>query len=146
MPGMVFAQALAEFGADIVLAGIDQERCDSCAAALAKDSGSRVIGIKIDVSDENEVKRSALVARWRIRCRTRGGSLGRCEGPGLGRPREPRRKHATLCDGGARVWTRDASSCWLRLRSNTGSLGIWKVLDGRTAPNKPPERALRKGE
>jgi NAD(P)-dependent dehydrogenase (short-subunit alcohol dehydrogenase family) len=53
--GMVFARALADQGAKIVVADIDEERCETCAAEIAKESGKACLGVLLDVSDPKAV-------------------------------------------------------------------------------------------
>ena len=50
--GTVFARALADQGAQIVIADIDEGRSIACAAEIAKSSGRRCLGISLDVSDQ----------------------------------------------------------------------------------------------
>ena len=50
--GTVFARALADQGAQIVIADIDESRSIACAAEIAKSSGRRCLGISLDVSDQ----------------------------------------------------------------------------------------------
>ncbi len=64
--GFAFAQRLAADGADIIIADI--EKADTAAAAIAK-LGVRTVGVKVDVSKEEEVKRAVaegLAAMGRI--------------------------------------------------------------------------------
>ena len=53
--GVVFAKALAEYGSDIILADLDQDRCDQCAEEIAKSSGRRALGLKVDVAEADDV-------------------------------------------------------------------------------------------
>jgi NAD(P)-dependent dehydrogenase (short-subunit alcohol dehydrogenase family) len=54
--GMVFARALADHGAKIVIADIDEERCKGCAAGITKESGRPSLGLLLDVSDPKAVE------------------------------------------------------------------------------------------
>lgn len=54
--GMVFAHALANQGAQIVVADIDEEHCKACAAEITKQSGQPALGVLLDVSDEKAVQ------------------------------------------------------------------------------------------
>ena len=54
--GTVFARALADQGAQIVIADIDEGRSIACAAEIAKSSGRRCLGISLDVSDQVAVE------------------------------------------------------------------------------------------
>jgi NAD(P)-dependent dehydrogenase (short-subunit alcohol dehydrogenase family) len=54
--GTVFARALADQGAKIVIADIDEERCKGCAAGITKESGKPSLGVLLDVSDPKAVE------------------------------------------------------------------------------------------
>lgn len=53
--GMVFADALAEHGASVVLADLDQHRCDECAQEVARAHGVHVVGMRTDVANPEDV-------------------------------------------------------------------------------------------
>ena len=53
--GMVFARALADQGAKIVVADINEERCNASAAEITKESGKACLGVLLDVSDPKAV-------------------------------------------------------------------------------------------
>jgi NAD(P)-dependent dehydrogenase (short-subunit alcohol dehydrogenase family) len=61
--GLVFAEALAEAGANVVLCGRDAERCEAAAAELERMHGVRAIGIRCDVRSDAEA--TAVVERAR---------------------------------------------------------------------------------
>ncbi len=50
--GMVFARALAEQGAKIIIADIDEQRCKECAAEITKLAGEQALGLLLDVADQ----------------------------------------------------------------------------------------------
>jgi gluconate 5-dehydrogenase len=53
--GRVFALALAEAGADVVVAGRREERCEATAHAV-RDLGRRALAVQADVTDEAQVR------------------------------------------------------------------------------------------
>jgi NAD(P)-dependent dehydrogenase (short-subunit alcohol dehydrogenase family) len=57
--GMVFAHALADQGAQVVIADIDEERCTACAAQITDKSKRKSFGVLLDVSDPQAVTRAA---------------------------------------------------------------------------------------
>ncbi len=61
--GLVFAEALAEAGANVVLCGRNGERCEQAAESIARSHGVRAIGMRCDVRVEPEV--AAVVDRAR---------------------------------------------------------------------------------
>lgn len=52
---MVYADALADNGAHVVLADVDQDRCEKCAKEVFTAHGRKTLGVKTDVSNPNEV-------------------------------------------------------------------------------------------
>jgi NAD(P)-dependent dehydrogenase (short-subunit alcohol dehydrogenase family) len=52
--GLVFAEALAEAGANVVLCGRDEARCRAAATALEQAHGVRAIGMRCDVRVQDE--------------------------------------------------------------------------------------------
>jgi len=61
--GLVFAEALAEAGASVVLCGRNGDRCEKAAANLEQTYGVRALGMRCDVRDEAEA--AAVAARTR---------------------------------------------------------------------------------
>ena len=61
--GRVFAEALAEAGADVVVCGRNVDRCTETAAELALTYGIRAIGMRCDVRSGSEIE--AVVERAR---------------------------------------------------------------------------------
>jgi NAD(P)-dependent dehydrogenase (short-subunit alcohol dehydrogenase family) len=59
--GLVFAEALAEAGANVVLCGRHPERCEAAAADLERTYGVRAIGMRCDVRSDDEA--GAVVER-----------------------------------------------------------------------------------
>ncbi|MFY0405530.1 SDR family NAD(P)-dependent oxidoreductase [Solicola sp. PLA-1-18] len=59
--GLAFSRALAEAGADVVIAARDGDASVDVAASLAEETGRRVLAVRTDVTDRAEV--DALVAR-----------------------------------------------------------------------------------
>jgi NAD(P)-dependent dehydrogenase (short-subunit alcohol dehydrogenase family) len=59
--GLVFAEALAEAGANVVLCGRDAARCETAAAELERAHGVRAIGMRCDVRSQDEA--AAVVER-----------------------------------------------------------------------------------
>ncbi|WP_432491746.1 SDR family NAD(P)-dependent oxidoreductase [Kineococcus auxinigenes] len=59
--GRAFAQALAEAGADVVVAARDEARSVAAAREIADSTGRRALGVRLDVTDRAEVE--AAVAR-----------------------------------------------------------------------------------
>jgi NAD(P)-dependent dehydrogenase (short-subunit alcohol dehydrogenase family) len=59
--GLVFAEALAEAGASVLLCGRNGERCEQVAANLEQTYGIRAIGMHCDVRVEAEA--AAVVER-----------------------------------------------------------------------------------
>jgi NAD(P)-dependent dehydrogenase (short-subunit alcohol dehydrogenase family) len=53
--GLQMAEALAEFGAHVVLCGRDGERCERVAAGLERDRGVPCLGMRCDVASAEEV-------------------------------------------------------------------------------------------
>jgi len=54
--GSQYAEILSDAGAHIVIADIDQEKCDQFANLITSRNGIETIGIKVDISDENSVR------------------------------------------------------------------------------------------
>lgn len=54
--GRAFAQALAEAGADVVVAARSEERCVAAAAEIAASTGRRTSGLRMDVTARAEVE------------------------------------------------------------------------------------------
>jgi gluconate 5-dehydrogenase len=61
--GLVFAEALAEAGANVVVCGRNGERCEAAAAELEQVYGVRALGMRCDVRAEADV--AAVVERTR---------------------------------------------------------------------------------
>jgi NAD(P)-dependent dehydrogenase (short-subunit alcohol dehydrogenase family) len=61
--GLVFADALAEAGANVVVCGRHAERCEEAAAELGRAHGVRAIGMRCDVRSDQES--AAVVERAR---------------------------------------------------------------------------------
>jgi NAD(P)-dependent dehydrogenase (short-subunit alcohol dehydrogenase family) len=61
--GLVFAEALAEAGAHVVLCGRNGERCEAAAAAIEEAYGVRALGLRCDVRDDDEI--AAVIDRAR---------------------------------------------------------------------------------
>jgi gluconate 5-dehydrogenase len=59
--GLVFAEALAEAGANVLLCGRQAERCEAAAADLERAHGVRAIGMRCDVRSQDEA--AAVVER-----------------------------------------------------------------------------------
>ena len=59
--GRVFADALAEAGANVVVCGRNAERCEQAAGEIAKAHGVRAIGMRCDVRSASEIE--AVVER-----------------------------------------------------------------------------------
>jgi NAD(P)-dependent dehydrogenase (short-subunit alcohol dehydrogenase family) len=59
--GRVFADALAEAGASVVVCGRNAERCEQAAAEIAEAHGGRAIGLRCDVRTATEIE--AVVER-----------------------------------------------------------------------------------
>ena len=59
--GQRFCRGLAEFGAQVVVADLNQERCTAFADELRRDYGSEALGVACDVADPASV--SSLVAQ-----------------------------------------------------------------------------------
>jgi len=53
--GMEFAKVLAEHGANTVLADVDATKCSQCAEEILKASGKRSLGVRTDVSNQEDV-------------------------------------------------------------------------------------------
>ena len=54
--GRVFADALAEAGANIVVCGRKAERCEQVAAEIANAHGVTAIGMRCDVRSTSEIE------------------------------------------------------------------------------------------
>lgn len=54
--GLSIAQTLAEYGANIVISGRSQSKCDEVANQIPKQENQKIIGISSDVSDPISVK------------------------------------------------------------------------------------------
>jgi len=61
--GLVFAEALAEAGADVVVCGRKEERCAEAAATIEREHGVRAIGMRCDVRSRDDIE--AVVERTR---------------------------------------------------------------------------------
>ena len=59
--GRIFADALAEAGANVVVCGRNAERCEQAAGEIAKTHGVRAIGMRCDVRSAAEIE--AVVER-----------------------------------------------------------------------------------
>ena len=59
--GLVFAEALAEAGANVVVCGRHAERCEAAAAELERAHGGRALGMRCDVRSQDEA--AAVVER-----------------------------------------------------------------------------------
>ena len=59
--GRIFADALAEAGASVVVCGRDAERCERAAVEIAEAHGARAIGLRCDVRSATEIE--AVVER-----------------------------------------------------------------------------------
>jgi NAD(P)-dependent dehydrogenase (short-subunit alcohol dehydrogenase family) len=59
--GLVFAEALAEAGADVLICGRNGERCEEAAANLEQTNGVRALGMHCDVRSETDA--AAVVER-----------------------------------------------------------------------------------
>lgn len=67
--GLAMARALAQAGADIIVTSRDQEKARQSAANLAAETGCRVVGLAVDVTDAQAIERmveAALEAFGRI--------------------------------------------------------------------------------
>lgn len=67
--GLAMARALAQAGADIIVTSRDQEKAHQSAVSLAAETGRRVLGLAVDVTDSQAIERmveSALEAFGRI--------------------------------------------------------------------------------
>jgi len=53
--GRGYCRALAEMGADVVIADLHQETCDAQAATLANETGVRVTAMAVDLSSEGSI-------------------------------------------------------------------------------------------
>jgi NAD(P)-dependent dehydrogenase (short-subunit alcohol dehydrogenase family) len=53
--GLVFAEALAEAGARVVLCGRNGDRCEQAAEAITETYGVHAVGMRCDVRDEEEI-------------------------------------------------------------------------------------------
>lgn len=54
--GRGYCRAMAELGATVVIADRSQEDCDNLAATLTAETGSRVVGMAVDLSSEASIK------------------------------------------------------------------------------------------
>ena len=54
--GQAISQRLAREGCTVVIADVNEKGVGDTAAAIARETGSRVIGVKVDVTQEAEVK------------------------------------------------------------------------------------------
>jgi len=59
--GAVFADALAEAGANVVVCGRKAERCEQVAGKIAQAHGVRALGLRCDVRSADEI--AAVVER-----------------------------------------------------------------------------------
>jgi NAD(P)-dependent dehydrogenase (short-subunit alcohol dehydrogenase family) len=67
--GLAFARGLAEAGADVVIGARDEDASVAAAATLAAETGRTVVGIGLDVADQDSAERaveSALAATGRL--------------------------------------------------------------------------------
>ena len=53
--GAAFCEAMAEFGATIVVLDISRDKCDPVAATIANEFGVKTMPLVADLSDENQV-------------------------------------------------------------------------------------------
>jgi NAD(P)-dependent dehydrogenase (short-subunit alcohol dehydrogenase family) len=60
--GFAFARGLAEAGADVVIGARDEKASAGAAAALAEETGRTVVGIGLDVADQDSAERSVAAA------------------------------------------------------------------------------------
>ncbi len=60
--GTTFARVLADAGADVALAGRRKDALDAAAASLSAETGRRVIGVQLDVTDETQVQAAVAYA------------------------------------------------------------------------------------
>jgi NAD(P)-dependent dehydrogenase (short-subunit alcohol dehydrogenase family) len=56
--GLVMARALAGAGADVAVTSREQERADTAAADIAKESGRRALGVAAEVTESGDVSRA----------------------------------------------------------------------------------------
>lgn len=54
--GRAFAEAMAEAGADVVIADVDVDGAETVAGELASETGSETVALEVDVSEEAEVE------------------------------------------------------------------------------------------
>jgi NAD(P)-dependent dehydrogenase (short-subunit alcohol dehydrogenase family) len=60
--GLAFARALAQAGADLVVAARDAEASSVAAQGLARETGRQVVGVGLDVTDRSSVERTVATA------------------------------------------------------------------------------------
>jgi NAD(P)-dependent dehydrogenase (short-subunit alcohol dehydrogenase family) len=54
--GQRFCRGLAEFGAQVVVVDLDEERCNTFAAELERDYGKRSLGVACDIANPSSVR------------------------------------------------------------------------------------------
>ncbi len=64
--GTTFARVLADAGADVALAGRRKDALDAAAAVLSAETGRRVIGVQLDVTDETQVQAAVAFAHAQL--------------------------------------------------------------------------------
>lgn len=64
--GRAIAQRLAEAGARVTIADLDDDRAASAAAAVSEQHDARVVGVEMDVADEESVVAAAERARQEL--------------------------------------------------------------------------------
>ena len=60
--GLAFARALAQAGADLVIAARDAQASAAAAEALAQETGRRAVGVGLDVTDRSSAERAVATA------------------------------------------------------------------------------------
>jgi NAD(P)-dependent dehydrogenase (short-subunit alcohol dehydrogenase family) len=60
--GLAFARALAQAGADLVIAARDAQASAAAAETLAKETGRRAVGVGLDVTDRSSVQSAVATA------------------------------------------------------------------------------------
>lgn len=60
--GMVFARTLVEYGSHVILADLNEQRCEEAAQEIAKGSDRKIIGCSANVAEPNDVGRITSLA------------------------------------------------------------------------------------
>jgi NAD(P)-dependent dehydrogenase (short-subunit alcohol dehydrogenase family) len=60
--GLAFARALAQAGADVVIAARDGDASSAAAETVARETGRRAVGVGLDVTDRSSVERTVAIA------------------------------------------------------------------------------------